>query len=759
MMNIDIGFMRELDALPRNKRVLEAALYYASMGQKVIPQIGKAPQVKEADASSDPMTIRRWFGPGGAFEGQNVGLVLEGCRVLDLDRHGGKDGVKALGVPVDQLACPREATPGDGFHLLIAHMDLRGKPDQGIDIKTRITTWPSEVEGKQYKWETGGEPGRLNGTVIMKLGGRQIQSAAASNAFSSKFTPIAPASYINFYLEHIDPDIDYDSWLKIGMGIHGNDDSPDSLAVWVDWSRGGSKFKEGECEKKWATFTHDRNKPVTLRWLISEAKKNGAGAHEHDDIYYQSFGATIAALNETYAFYAGSGDPRAVWVNNRGEFCFSRPAALEIILANQPIIHNGKAISAAKAWFGSPERRVADHLGMWPPGKEPAKSMNAWTGVAIPPVECEESELRDFFEFCVEDICRGNKKYADYLWDLMATKIQNPLKLIGIALVISGGEGTGKGLLTGTIGQIIGPNHSRLVTSRDWVGPYGGDLIASAVFVEAHEASWSGNHTEAGRLKAFMSEKKIDWGGKFKPGWSSPNYMFVSITTNEDWAVPAGMDSRRFFVLKSSDKRQKDDKHWDKMASLIGVDRETGEPINPEYLGKIRYWLEHRKVKSTFSRAMETEWLVKQRKETALESRDDLFLRWVRATFCVESAFAFQRPGGQGHQRWQIKDDEGVYAKTQAMAEDYRDFVTKHGKRNRSVFDDGTLYEKMASIGLTVKRYRKHRIIEGGKALSDAFSESKVSAMYVPSPDTIEQNIAQMFPLFGVQNDDDDSDN
>ena len=54
---------------------------------------------------------------------------------------------------------------------------------------------------------------------------------------------------------------------------------------------------------------------------------------------------------------------------------------------------------------------------------------------------------------------------------------------------------------------------------------------------------------------------------------------------------------------------------------------------------------------------------------------------------------------------------------------------------------------------------RKHRIIEGGKALSDEYTDTKVSVMIVPQPDVIEQNIAQMFPLFGVRNDDDDSDN
>lgn len=758
MINIDIERIRELDKLPRKERVLQAALDYAKMGLKVIPQIGKAPQVKEVDASSDPMTIRRWFGPGGAFEGQNLGLVLSDCRVLDLDRHDGKDGVKAIGVPLDQIACPREATPGNGYHLLVANTDLKGRPNQGIDIKTRITTWPSEVEGVQYRWETGGEPGRLTGAVLMRAGGKDTRGGGTDDTFSPKFNPLAPSAYINFHLEYVDADTDYDTWLKIGMAIHSNDTGPESMQIWEDWSRQGSKFKEGECEKKWATFnSSDRSKPITIRWLIAEAKKNGAPVHQHDDIYYQSAGATVAELNETYGFYNAKGAPYIVSTNERGEACFSTMSGFEMILANRPVISNGKPVSAAVVWLKSPQRRIVTQIGMWPHGKEPEGALNTWTGLAIPAVKCEESEIQEFLDFCVEDICRGNKKYAEYLWDMMAAKIQNPLRLLGIALVISGGEGTGKGLITGVLGQIIGPNHSRSVSSRGWLEKFGGDLISSAVYVEAHEASWSGNHTEAGRLKAMMTEKKLDWEGKNKPAWSSPNYMFIAITTNDDWAVPAGADSRRFFVLRTSSHRQNDDDYWVHLAELIGVDRESGEPINPEYLGKIRYWLENREIKGSFARALETEHLTRQRKETAIDSREDLLVHWVRATFCVENAFGFNRPGGVAIPKIQIEDDYGQYIRTSNLAQDYREFCGKGGRR-RAAFPDETLFNMLGSLGMTTKKVRKHKVSEGGNRLSDAPTDSKVSVMFIPDPETIEQNIAKMFELFAEsQNDEDDS--
>lgn len=62
-------------------------------------------------------------------------------------------------------------------------------------------------------------------------------------------------------LNSIPPDCDYDEWIKVGMALkrEGAD-----WSVWDDWSRGGTKYKHGECEKKWRTFRRDEVTGGTL---------------------------------------------------------------------------------------------------------------------------------------------------------------------------------------------------------------------------------------------------------------------------------------------------------------------------------------------------------------------------------------------------------------------------------------------------------------------------------------------------------------
>jgi len=56
-------------------------------------------------------------------------------------------------------------------------------------------------------------------------------------------------------LSAIPPDCDYDEWLKVGMALKHEGASVD---VWDSWSSGGSKYKPGECQKKWNGFNrHD----------------------------------------------------------------------------------------------------------------------------------------------------------------------------------------------------------------------------------------------------------------------------------------------------------------------------------------------------------------------------------------------------------------------------------------------------------------------------------------------------------------------
>ena len=64
---------------------------------------------------------------------------------------------------------------------------------------------------------------------------------------------------------------DYDIWLKIGMAAHSvGDDS--LLSDWEQLSQKNSKYKSGECEKKWSSF---KSSGVSLGTLQKYATEDG----------------------------------------------------------------------------------------------------------------------------------------------------------------------------------------------------------------------------------------------------------------------------------------------------------------------------------------------------------------------------------------------------------------------------------------------------------------------------------------------------
>ena len=80
-------------------------------------------------------------------------------------------------------------------------------------------------------------------------------------------------------LNHIPPDCGYDEWIKVGMALkHEGAD----VSVWDSWSRGGSKYKSGECERKWNSF---RRNDVTGGTLFHIALNYGYAPEKDETIY------------------------------------------------------------------------------------------------------------------------------------------------------------------------------------------------------------------------------------------------------------------------------------------------------------------------------------------------------------------------------------------------------------------------------------------------------------------------------------------
>ena len=88
-------------------------------------------------------------------------------------------------------------------------------------------------------------------------------------------------------LVHLDPDVGYGEWLKIGAALHhqGGGD-PEWLEAWDNWSAASGKWLVGYCAEKWDTFSQQRSigrGAVTLASLLHITKdKRNLAPHSKD---------------------------------------------------------------------------------------------------------------------------------------------------------------------------------------------------------------------------------------------------------------------------------------------------------------------------------------------------------------------------------------------------------------------------------------------------------------------------------------------
>lgn len=733
-LEVYLSELQEIAKIPsRQERLFGAAMRYVKSGFLVAPL---KPNTKEpaleswSDVTGDPAQVRAWFGPQGPHRNGNIAIYISGFKVVDVDRHGDVDGFKTLKGVTEN--CPFAKTPNNGKHYLVTKTDIKEAP--GIEILGEgrlFTVFPSEIDGKKYEWLSGGRIGTL----------QRVREATAV-APAADAVALAPAGYVRGLLEHVDPDLDYGTWLKVGMAIHHNDAGEMGLLTWDEWSASGSKYKAGECERRWATFDAHRGKPVGLRWLIIEAVKNGRPMDREDMIYHGSLDTALAVerLNEKYGLFDSGGTLYVVYKEG-GAINSADPYNFKVKIADQKIEVEGKLKPLAEVWLEHTDRRIVTEVGMWVPGEEPEGAMNSYEGFAVEPVACESSEISLFLDFVMEDICLNNVKNYEFLMDMMAAKLQKPLDLLKIALVMRGGEGTGKGAFTRVFENIIGTKHSVNISSADsWLGKFAGSFLKGAIWLSANEAYWSGNHTQAERLKALITEETLDVEEKFVKGHKQRNRLFVAITTNNDWAVPAGVDSRRFFMLDVGGPRKYNTAFWDEYHARTGANAD-GKPNDPEFLGKILWWFQNRKITSNLQRALETDMIEEQRLESAADSRPDLFVSWLR------SVFGEERPNdlitgmtGATFMVMQRSDGQTVVSCSK-LYEDYNAFCRKRNNRNRSAYSISSFGTLMGEVGFTRALVRKANMKAGGRPVTTATNDTKVSVMTLPEYEQIEAAI------------------
>ncbi len=155
-------------------------------------------------------------------------------------------------------------------------------------------------------------------------------------------------------------------------------------------------------------------------------------------------------------------------------------------------------------------------------------------------------------------LCGGDESLFAWVMAWCARIVQDPGgDRPGTAIVLRGGQGVGKGMFAVNFGGIIGPHFKHLTHQEQLTRSFNAHL-KDGLLVFADEACYPGDKAAVGRLKGMITEPTLTIEPKGVDAFQIANHINLIMATNEAWAIPAEMDSRRFLVLEVGPSHKND---------------------------------------------------------------------------------------------------------------------------------------------------------------------------------------------------------
>ena len=213
-------------------------------------------------------------------------------------------------------------------------------------------------------------------------------------------------------------------------------------------------------------------------------------------------------------------------------------------------VGDDKTIGEGTWWLAQSKRR--QYLSVvFRPGKPQEVAdgrgnphLNLWRGWGIEPHVGDWSLLR---RHIVEGLAAGDETVASYIIKWTAWTFQNPGSPAEVALVFRGAKGTGKGFWGRLLKSIFGQHGHQISSPSHLTGNFNAHLMDCALLF-ADEAFWAGNKGAEGQLKRIITEPTLFIEPKGIDAFEVRNCLHIIMVTNDDWAVPASIDERRFAV-------------------------------------------------------------------------------------------------------------------------------------------------------------------------------------------------------------------
>jgi hypothetical protein len=256
----------------------------------------------------------------------------------------------------------------------------------------------------------------------------------------------------------------------------------------------------------------------------------------------------------------------------RDHLVYSTPQDIKLLYLNRKIkigtnrYREDILQDVGSVWLAAARRRTYQGgMQLIPKGPCPPDVFNLWRGWGAEPVEGDWPTIRAHL---LTVICAGNEAHFDWLIGWLAYIVQFPEGPAEVAVVLRGLKGIGKGMLGQILMRIFRHHAVHISNGKHLVGHFNAHL-ADVLFLFVDEAFWAGDKAGEGVLKTLITEKTLMIEPKGVNAFPMPNRLKLVIATNEDWAVPASADERRYLMLDVANCKKGDLAYFDQLAAAI----------------------------------------------------------------------------------------------------------------------------------------------------------------------------------------------
>lgn len=357
----------------------------------------------------------------------------------------------------------------------------------------------------------------------------------------------------------------YEDWLKIGMICYNEGID---LSIWDEYSKKSLKYKEGDCCKKWKTFSKNHLSISTLWLWLQEDNPEGYEKLKQDDYDYKKkqFELTHFKLMNP-----------AVYVRiYNGKINLLKHNELLHLYNN---LFCNKELFVSK-WIKDPEIRTYEELVYKPKQTVADNVYNIFTDFSIEPNKGNISAVHEVLRL----ISNNNENVFNYIEKWVASILQKPYNKTGTCIIIQGDQGIGKDTYFDFIGKIFGDyffNTNR--AEEDVFGKFNGHL-KKVLLMKFEEASFLVNKKNESSLKSLITCTRQAYENKGIDPITLDNYFNIVMTTNNEIPVHIEQTDRRFVLIKGSNEKRGNLDFWNHIYNELN---------KPETLQAYMYHLLH----------------------------------------------------------------------------------------------------------------------------------------------------------------------